>query len=263
MQLTQLLLGISFFLGISIYAQESDVVVSEFAVLKAAVNTMVQIFIEFVQHAGPVGTAVGMTTMVLMELSSVIQEQDKIEQQTDFNRLSERMDALQFSVDHLLNEVKFQTLIKYQSEIKAEFDHFRQIVLAFGSDKKKQNQEITQFIGDYKSKNLENKIANYLNEASSLSKSLRITLVDFASSNKNNTGCHMRSSPNKLIYDFHVATLLSIYKGNMLLFSCYALQDQLSTGKASFTRNTKTLNGRFFFRRKLRESQKICVSPKC
>lgn len=219
----------------NIFANQSDVTVSEFPVLKAAMNSMVEVFIELVQHAGPIGTAVGMTMIVLRELSSAVQEDKTAVQQINYEGLGERMDALKSSVDHLMNEVKFQTLIEYQSELNAEFDHFRQIILAFGSDKRKQYQELTKFIDDYKSKNIENKIANYLNEASTPSKSLRSTLVNFASASKNITECHIRSSPNKLVYDFHVATLLSIYKGNMLLLSCYAFQDQLSRGNDHYS----------------------------
>lgn len=234
MRLTQLFTLLLLLFVTIICAKEDEKSLSEFAILKAAVNSIVEIFIELVQHAGPIGTFVGMTALVLSEMSSVVQENEgneRVVRQLDYGKLGERMDALKYSVDHLLNEVKFQTLIEYQSELNAEFDHFRHIILAFASNESKLYQELSKFVDDYKAKNIENKIANYLNADSSPARSLRTTLVDFAASNKNNTACHLRSSPNKLIYDFHVATLLSIYKGNMLLLSCYAYKDQISKGK--------------------------------
>lgn len=236
MRLSRLLVFSSFslLLGTIMCATEKDVKVSDFPAYKAAVNSALQIFIELVQLGGPIGTFVGMATIALSEFYHIGEEDDKVAQEINYDRLDERMDALKFSVDHLLNEVKFQTLIEYQSEINAEYDHFRQIIMAFVSDPSKQYQEITKFISDYKTKNIENKIANYLNEASAPSKSLRNTLVEFASSSRNNTGCHMRSSPNKLIYDFHVATLLNIYKSNMLLLSAFVVQNQLREGKNDF-----------------------------
>ena len=119
MRLMYLVASALLLLGTNICAKESEIKASEFPVLKAAVNSAAQVFIELVKLAGPLGTTIGLATMVLMEFSN--EEQVNVVQQFDFDRFFERMDSLKFSVDHLLNEVKFQTLIEYQSEIKASW----------------------------------------------------------------------------------------------------------------------------------------------
>lgn len=171
---------------------------------------------------------------------------------------------LKISVDLLQNEVKLQALIEYQAELKAAHDNFRQIVLSFGNEANKFREEVNEFIKSYKLQNIENKISNYLNQItipsngacpecdgygssspeSSLLENffgdpllqwnyrklslLSRTLINFAIRNRNSSRSLVRSTPNKLIYDFHVAMLMKIYEGNEFLLACYELQNQIS-----------------------------------
>lgn len=163
-------------------------------------------------------------------------------------RILIEMESLKLSVNQLQNELKIQTITEYQTEMKAEYGSFEQIVLGYGNNERKLKEEIDEFIKSYKLKNFENKISYYLNEAAptsfcqeceafvdpSLQWSFRKlsplgrTLIEFTLRNKNLTRSPIKSSPNKMIYDFHVAMLLKIYEGNAFLLACYELQRKLS-----------------------------------
>lgn len=149
-------------------------------------------------------------------------------------QISEQMKDLKISVDEVLKELRFHTLLEYDTELKAEVDHFQQIVLGYGSDKEALWIELEKFVDSYKSKNIENKILNYLNEASSTSKSFVSTLVEFARRNQETSKAKFKSSPNKLVHDFYAAIMLKIFASNEFLLNCYTLKNLLKPGEINF-----------------------------
>lgn len=149
----------------------------------------------------------------------------------NLGQLAAQLTHLKISVDEVFKEIRFQTLMEYQTDLKAEVDHFQQIVLGYGNDKDTLRGELVKFIDSYKSKNIENKILNYLNEASSTAKSFASTLVEFAKRNRDNKRNRLKSSPNKLVHDFYAAIMLKIFESNEFLLNCYSLINQLKSGK--------------------------------
>lgn len=138
------------------------------------------------------------------------------------------MQGLKFSEDLMQSELKLQPLIEYQANLKAEYENFGQLIINYGTDMDKLREELDEFIKSYKYKNIENKLSNYLNETLAPSTTLSRSFIDFAMKNKGNSSSLIRSAPNKLVYDFHIAILMKIFEGNEFLLACYELQNQLS-----------------------------------
>lgn len=233
MRSTRVLLVIAMLLsdaycGIQVYDFASGKAAAKAAVIKRFVNVA-----KFAPE--PTRSVMGTVAVILIDGSDVFERSGPETQQETLDSIEYKINSvmssmlgLKISADLLQSELKLQAVTEYQANLKAEYENFGQLIINYGTDMDKLREELGEFIKSYKYKNIENKLTNYLNETLAPSTTLSRTFIDFAMKNKRNSSSLIRSSPNKLIYDFHIGILMKIFEGNEFLLACYELQNQLS-----------------------------------
>lgn len=234
MRSTQFLLVITMlsdvYCGIKVYDYASGKAAAKAAVIKRFIN-VAKIAPE------PTKGVMGTVMLILIDGSDIFEKKspplqnipENLENiEININKVLSSMQGLKFSEDLMQSELKLQPLIEYQANLKAEYENFGQLIINYGTDMDKLREELDEFIKSYKYKNIENKLSNYLNETLAPSTTLSRSFIDFAMKNKGNSSSLIRSAPNKLVYDFHIAILMKIFEGNEFLLACYELQNQLS-----------------------------------
>lgn len=234
MRSTQFLLVITMlsdvYCGIQVYDYASGKAAAKAAVIKRFIN-VAKIAPE------PTKSVMGTVMLILIDGSDIFEKKSPALQnipeslesiEINIDKVLSSMQGLMFSEDLMQSELKLQPLIEYQANLKAEYGNFGQLIINYGTDMDKLREELGEFLKSYKYKNIENKLSNYLNETSAPSTTLSRSFIDFAMKNKGNSSSLIRSAPNKLIYDFHIAILMKIFEGNEFLLACYELQNQLS-----------------------------------
>ena len=222
----------------AIAAVLGDVLFTDFDIQKSATSSVIGIHNKLSQVAPkPIDGYLSTVARVLCSQSDdIFIEEGQTMRETSL-RIDRRIDeifkvfeTLQASVDQLKNEVKHPTLVEYIRELESNVERFKLIVIGFGSDLKIFQQKLDTFIVELKSSDVETKFSNYLNDAQSGLHPLRSVFIEVAGVNRFSNRSHAMSSPNQMIYNFHVAVLYKILSGNAFLLSCFELQKLLYQG---------------------------------
>lgn len=133
------------------------------------------------------------------------------------------------SLSKIVSEIKYQPLFKFFGEIESSVNEFEVIFASYGGHKPAFLRELDKFIDNYKSKNIEYKIVNYLDSALPGSEPFIQVFTDKVKEMRNDTGCNINSSPVKFIHDFYILVAMKIYEASNLLSLCYSLKEGLTS----------------------------------
>lgn len=144
------------------------------------------------------------------------------------------MDAnLTESVTKIVSEIKYQPLFKFFGEIESSMNEFEVLISSYGSHKVAFLRELDKFIDNYKAKNIEYKMVNYLDSTIPGSEPFIKIFIDKVLLMRNDNCCDINSSPVKFIYDFYVLIAMKVYEANNLLALCYAMKEKLTSESSS------------------------------
>lgn len=132
------------------------------------------------------------------------------------------------SLSKIVSEIKYQPLFKFFGEIESSVNEFQVIIVSYSSHKASLLKELEKFIDNYKSKNIEYKIVNYLDSALPGSESFIRVFTEKVMLMRKDNCCDINSSPVKFIHDFYVLVAMKIYEANNLLALCYSLKEGLT-----------------------------------
>lgn len=150
---------------------------------------------------------------------NVTQELNKISSKLD--AMSEQMSSLDrkvtTSTKEIITEVRFQNFFELIEDIAAAKNEFELIIKSYSSNASAVVQHITTFIDDYKKKNLEFKLVNYLDSGSEFSTSLIDKVISLYRQYQTSYTNEIGSSVAKTVNDIYTTVLLMIIKGHTIL----------------------------------------------
>lgn len=132
------------------------------------------------------------------------------------------------SLSKIVSEIKYQPLFKFFGEIESSINEFQVIIASYGSHKPSFLRELDKFIDNYKSKNIEYKMVNYLDSALPGSEPFIRVFTEKVKMMRNDNCCDINSSPVKFIHDFYILVAMKIYEASNLLALCYSLKEGLT-----------------------------------
>lgn len=135
------------------------------------------------------------------------------------------------SVSKIVSEIKYQPLFKFFGEIESSMNEFEVLVESYGGHRVTFLRELEKFIDNYKAKNIEFKMVNYLDSALPGSDPFIKIFIDKVIMMRDDNHCDINSSPIKFIHDFYVLVAMKIYEAFNLMSLCYAMKDELSHRK--------------------------------
>lgn len=112
-------------------------------------------------------------------------------------------------------------------------NEFEVLISSYGSHKVAFLRELDKFIDNYKAKNIEYKMVNYLDSTIPGSEPFIKIFIDKVLLMRNDNCCDINSSPVKFIYDFYVLIAMKVYEANNLLALCYAMKEKLTSESSS------------------------------
>lgn len=137
------------------------------------------------------------------------------------------------SVLKIISEVKYQPLFRYFSEIDSSINEFETLISSYCRRKPKLRKELGKLIDNFKAKNIEYQMVNYLDVTALGSETFMATFIDRVKLLRGNNACEVNSSPVKFVYDFYLLIALKVHEASSLLSACYALQEKLKNKNAS------------------------------
>lgn len=132
------------------------------------------------------------------------------------------------SLSKIVSEIKYQPLFKFFGEIESSINEFQVIFASYGSHSPSFLRELDKFIDNYKSKNIEYKMVNYLDSALPGSEPFIKVFTEKVKMMRNDNCCDINSSPVKFIHDFYILVAMKIYEASTLLALCYSLKEGLT-----------------------------------
>ncbi|CRL00495.1 CLUMA_CG013756, isoform A [Clunio marinus] len=168
--------------------------------------------------------------MQILALGGRIDELNEIKETLDkvVDQLALLDRKLTESVSKIVSEIKFQPLFNYFGEIESSINEFEVLISSYGGNKPAFMKELEKFIDNFKAKNIEYKMVNYLDLTLPGSETFMKTFTDKAILMRNEHCCDVKSSPIKFVHDFYLLIAMKIYEANNLLALCYTLKDELS-----------------------------------
>lgn len=130
-----------------------------------------------------------------------------------------------------MSEIKFQPLFKFFGEIESSINEFEVLVESYDGHKDAFLVELEKFLDNYRAKNIEFKLVNYLDTSLPGSDPFIKVFVDKALKMRDDNHCDVNSSPVKFVHDFYLLIASKLYEAFNLMSLCYTIVNEMSPGK--------------------------------
>lgn len=135
--------------------------------------------------------------------------------------LTKRIDA-QFA--NVVKDLKLSPMIELIADQEAQIDQFKALISS-SSSYENFPQLIEKFVDNYKTLNIESKIVNLIDAQVPGTDSLITAMVRALKAETTNLSFNLKSSPNRLIYDFYMSVYFNIYRGYFFIQSSVITKD--------------------------------------
>jgi hypothetical protein len=125
---------------------------------------------------------------------------------------------------NVVKDLKLNPMIELIAEQEAQIDQFKAIIRS-SLNYPNFPQLIEKFIENYKNLNIESKMVNLIDAQSPGSDSLIAAMVHALKTEATNLNFGVKSSPNRLIYDFYMSVYFNIYRGYYFIQSSVITKD--------------------------------------
>lgn len=150
---------------------------------------------------------------------NITQELNKIN--TKLDALSEQMTSLDkkitTSTKEIITEVRFQNFFELIEDVAAAKHEFELIIKSYSTNASAVVHHLNTFIEDYKKKNLEYRLVNYLDSGSDFSSSLVDKVISLYRQYQADHANAIGSSLAKTINDIYTTVLVTVIRGNTIL----------------------------------------------
>lgn len=172
----------------------------------------------------------------------------------DLNKINAKLDALSEQISSLdkkittstkeiITEVRFQNFFQLIEDIAAAKHEFELIISSYSTNASAVVYHLDSFIKDYKKKNLEYKLVNYLDSGSDFSSSLVDKVISLYRQYQADSANAIGSSLAKAVNDIYTTVLVSVIRGSTILDAAtntkIALTNTFHDGDRQFLINRK------------------------
>ncbi|KAG5670864.1 hypothetical protein PVAND_001097 [Polypedilum vanderplanki] len=161
------------------------------------------------------------------------QEFDEIKRKIDqdFSIIQHELQSLTKQIDSgfstIDKDLKMNPLIDLISKQTSYMDRF-QIMVNTKSNSSEFIDQLEEFIKEYTRENLEDRMVNLIETKTQGTNSLVEALIKAAMKATESNEVAMRTSPNRLFYDFYMAMSFNVYRGYYFMESCILMKDILT-----------------------------------